>query len=329
MTPCIEIAGIRLCLSDQRFLTALQATELQRLRPFLSRCSPPASRGKTFFFETVPLADTAGPRFPAIDATLAKRSGDCFFHQNSPRFKRSLDLFREFYLPSYLARYGMKRWDTTRLLMSPNALIAYDQPAKRGVLLYRAFTSRELCEDDCILNLLRTIYITIFTHSREGIMLHASCVETGGRGYVFVGSGSSGKSTVARLIHPERVFSDDCAVIRKNAKGYCIFPNPWWNAGQEPVLRVHSKPVRLKAIFFIKKSRKTAIKRLKYKEAMAVLIYSDHLFQQWGGYNSKPGVTNFYLFAQELLAAVPAFELSVKKDGKFKDEFRDLMKEHS
>jgi hypothetical protein len=64
---------------------------------------------------------------------------------------------------------------------------------------------------------------------------------------------------------------------------------------------------------------------LPYKEALAHLVYCDWDFQQKRCLDNAEGIKSFYLFAQKLLTAVPAFELQVKKGGRFADEFAALL----
>jgi hypothetical protein len=127
---------------------------------------------------------------------------------------------------------------------------------------------------------------------------------------------------------PWRILSDETAVIRKGENGYELFANPWWNLNDGIDIKVSQRPAILKAIFFIRKARKTRLKKMNYNKAFLSLIFGDSPFQQAACIDNKSGIRSFYLLASELVKEMPVFELFVKKDRYFKDRFQELLSSH-
>lgn len=83
----------------------------------------------------------------------------------------------------------------------------------------------------------------------DGLILHASSIKYRGYGYAFVGNSGSGKSTIVKMLRPEKVFSDDMTAIRKTGASYKIFPTPWWNQRKNIYIKNFPRPAVLKALF--------------------------------------------------------------------------------
>jgi hypothetical protein len=152
----------------------------------------------------------------------------------------------------------------------------------------------------------------------SGVCLHASSVEENGSGYVFVGRSGAGKSTTARMGKFDRILSDDITLIRKMGRLYSVFSNPWWNIGADINIKRSQVPVPLKAIFFIKKAKRTRMRKTTFRESLAGLMFSDGVLRK--GLESKKK----YLFFLGLLRDIPTFELGIKKGPGFEREFRSL-----
>ena len=107
-----------------------------------------------------------------------------------------------------------------------------------------------------------------------------------------------------------------------------MFSNPWWNIDADVKMRDVDRPSDLKAAFFIKKSSRTGMKRLAYKEALKRLLYGDIPFHQIVGIDNKTAIRNFYVFSQSFVKEVPIFELKIKKGKAFKEQFYRLVARH-
>lgn len=84
----------------------------------------------------------------------------------------------------------------------------------------------------------------------HGALLHSSCVDDNGRGYLFVGQSGSGKSTMANLWngrHGVRVLNDDRVIISETAAGLVAYGTPWCGTAKLAV----NACVPISKIFFV------------------------------------------------------------------------------
>lgn len=139
----------------------------------------------------------------------------------------------------------------------------------------------------------------------RSLSFHASSLEKNRKAYLFIGKGGSGKTTVCRLSKKARVLHDDSSVVRKNHRGYYLFP------GFDIERKVLPGPGRLKAIFFIKKASVNKLQRLSLKESFKeslkhcrTLGRSDDMIQ-------------CYNDLLDLFKKVPSYRLNFRKDPSF------------
>ncbi len=331
MTLNLCIAGISISIKGRGFSGRLSPSEKKLLEPFKVKRSA-KTKFITVHAQRIPSL-AAAKTSPSI-LKLAQFMRDRFFHKDEIFFKAPFEDFVKNILTPYLKGNTSRQKKIATLLnnhrSSPNTILFQQH----------AFLCRNN-NDDCYelvqrktnplsrehflwmhnLSALKLLFRIVLNTGKNGALLHASSVEQDGAGYVFVGPGNSGKSTITRMLKPDRILSDDMTVIKKTNGGYEIFANPWWNAYGQKRPSQPAKPVPLKALFFIKKAQKTCLKKLDYKNALSALIYGDRHFQQSAFVDNKEGIKAFYLFAQELLTNVPAYHLCVKKSKNFRIEF--------
>ena len=104
--------------------------------------------------------------------------------------------------------------------------------------------------------------------------MHASVIENGGKGYLFLGKSGTGKSTHSSLwlkyIEGSELMNDDNPVLRVDADGVTrVYGSPW--SGKTPCYRNVSAPVG--AIVRIRQAKHNTIKRQNALEAYAS-VYS-------------------------------------------------------
>ena len=340
----IEIAGIPIILKGENFLRLFRPAETHLIRPFLKKYKPGDShKNKEFIFNLTTVTKDP-PRFLKIDPELIRKIKSCFPGNSEKNPGRPyLNFFFKRYLPFYLdtnaenrkkiTRLFKEEYDYNKIMMAKYAFVIFDGKNKRGDLVYNYNYVRCLREyrliaqtAPCSLNSLRLLFKAMLNHQKDGIMLHASSAERDGLGYAFVGQSGAGKSTVAKMLgRTHRILSDETTIMRKTGNSYKIFSNPWWNADNHTTINNSQKPAQLKAVFFIKKSDRTGIRKLDCKESLARLIYGDSPFKYFDFIDNKSGIRNFYLFARNLLKDIPSFELNIKKGKDFKEEFNVMI----
>jgi hypothetical protein len=142
-----------------------------------------------------------------------------------------------------------------------------------------------------------------------GVMLHAAAVVQADGARVFCGPSESGKTTVARLAGERPVLSDESVVLRPTAGGYRAWATPFFGeAGPVPTQSSGDAP--LAAIFFLRKSRAFAHRRVPRREAV------QRAFSQVFLPKGIPAVAEAILANLDAItAAVPCFELEFAARG--------------
>lgn len=329
----VTIANFTLNIKGAHFLNALTDWEHEHLRPFMDYALLcPGDKRKVFHADVLMFEENKDPRLAPekrelIVAKIKSHISSC----PDQRLKANLLNFMKKGLFSYSpARFAelflgtdFRRSDYS-LSVSKDLVILFKHKSRQfQVYLKRHASPSPLWVSN--LQVLKQIYRMVFAVTRSGIVLHASSMEDDHRkGFVFIGPSGSGKSTVISLLKPERILSDDTTVIRKSGGAYHMYANPWWNMDKKVNILSPQKPVVLRALFFIQKAKRVALRRMSYKESLATLLYRDRNLCL----NSFPEDTNnilrFYFFSQGLMNKVPAFDLKIKKGPAFKRTFSIL-----
>lgn len=330
----IDIADVRLLIKRGRdFINALNPVEKKLLAPFIVRISSGRKNGNAVTVNARYI-DSSNPlvRY-RVESNLLELIKSYFYKYDSD-FDKVFNNYLKGILVPYLSENASNQERLKALLKdgrNGNKIIIrngsfgiYDSRKKCYELLYRKMIYLPgLCTNNIMH--IKSLFRMILNSKKDGAIFHAASIGHGGNGYIFLGPGNSGKSTVVKMLAPDRILSDDAAVIRRVRNTYNIYPNPWWNGRGKISIADPLLPVPLKAIFFIRKSKKTVIKRLSYKEALSTLIYGDASFQQAAFFDNKEGIKDFYLFAQRLMSEIPAFKLQIKKSPRFKESFYKLV----
>lgn len=139
----------------------------------------------------------------------------------------------------------------------------------------------------------------------DGLVLHASAVELGGRGYLFSAPSRTGKSTHTRLWcreYPDaKVFNDDKPALRRLDGKWYAYGTPWSGKDHQNI----NLKTPLAGICFLKQGAENSIRRLTPPEAVTKLIHqSMHFFV-------KESETDLMLKQVErLVREIPIFEMS-------------------
>nr|NJM04205.1 hypothetical protein [Desulfobacula sp.] len=98
---------------------------------------------------------------------------------------------------------------------------------------------------------------------RQGCIIHSLGIILDGKGYLFVGHSSAGKSTMAGMMKKDsEILCDDRNIIRKIDNCFQLFGT--WSHGDVPDVSSNSAP--LKAIFFLEQSKCNALDKINDKK---------------------------------------------------------------
>lgn len=146
-----------------------------------------------------------------------------------------------------------------------------------------------------------------FSHhllSFEGLVLHASAVELGGRAYLFSGPSGVGKSTHTRLwreVFPAaRLLNDDKPALRLRDGRFTVYGTPWSGKGEN-----RNASALLAGICFLSRGERNEIRRLNHKEATVAL-----LSQTMRVFGTAVRLDKMLSLVAHLVEGTPVFELS-------------------
>lgn len=145
--------------------------------------------------------------------------------------------------------------------------------------------------------------------SFDVVLMHGSCVATDGEGYLFAAKSGTGKSTHARLWREllgdrATMINDDKPLVRVTKDETRIFGTPW--DGKHHLSTNTSVP--LKAICFLERGEKNAIRRITAAEAYPVLL------QQIYRPNDGAAMKKTLALADRLIASVDLWRLTCNTD---------------
>jgi hypothetical protein len=326
----VEIAGIPLSIKGGDFHRSLNHIERKLIRPFVVQ----KRRDQERHFQDVTVRNIEyfdSVRSCKWDPRLDRLIRHYFYYKEHEEVRRFFKRSSTETMLAYLNSPGANRRMLEGLLKDGregNNIVFH----KSGFVIYRhdrqsyevMLKERDRsCKATYAYYLapLRPLFRMVLNSRPDSLLLHASSIEQGGNGYAFLGRSGSGKSTVVAMLEPDKVLSDDTAIIRRVNGQYQTYPNPWWNNDKgmkefDPV-----SPSPLKALFFIAHSKKTRVRRLNYKKALFKLLSDDGFFQQIDFFDNKHGLRAFCVAAQELLAHIPAFQLDIQRGPEFKKQF--------
>jgi hypothetical protein len=148
--------------------------------------------------------------------------------------------------------------------------------------------------------------------SIQGVLLHAAAVVKGGEAYLFFAPANGGKSTVVQLSKKYQVLGDDIIALRKIKRGFFAFSTPW-KQGEFISLKPSSK-VRIKAVFFLKKSNQVYFRPVKPEEALVrTLSKQIHFFL----HTQRQLVKKIFFTAAGFFKTIPAYEMHFNQDDDF------------
>lgn len=142
---------------------------------------------------------------------------------------------------------------------------------------------------------------------RDTLLIHASAVESDGRGYLFLGKSGTGKSTHSRLwlrhIAGTHLLNDDNPVVRIADGQFRVYGTPW--SGKTPCYLDRSLPVG--AIIRLHQAPDNHIRKLNTIRAYASLLPSCS-YMKW-----NPAMAEAVHSTVSLIAgSVPVFDLDCR-----------------
>jgi len=146
----------------------------------------------------------------------------------------------------------------------------------------------------------------------QGLLLHGAGIVRNNGAYLFLAVSGGGKSTVARISRRYRALSDDIVAVRKIKGKFLAFATPWKQGACACLKSRDSAPV--KAVFFLKKSRKASFRPLRPEKALSRILSTQLHFLF---YTERPLVDKLFVTCADLMRSIPAYEMEFRKDKDF------------
>jgi hypothetical protein len=148
----------------------------------------------------------------------------------------------------------------------------------------------------------------------RGLMMHACGIDDSGRGYLFAGNSTHGKTTMARLWKDQAtILNDDRIVLRWREGRFWMYGTPWHGeyAG------ISAGGVPLEKVFFLRHAGDNQARRVEGVTASLML-----LTRCFPPFWDADGMSFTLDFVAQLVEAVPCYELGFLPDRSAVDYVR-------
>jgi hypothetical protein len=210
----------------------------------------------------------------------------------------------------YLYRSGAHRVLATRTTWAdPNALAVLESGYGRGDIFVQAFEDNEPHSYRPLAYPLGLVLIINLLAQGRGLLLHACGVDDGGRGYLYLGTGGSGKTTTGKLWAARdtvRVLGDDRIILRERAGRFWIHGTPWPGQGG----MVDPGCVALERVFLLRHGHGNRAVQLSRSAATARVLANG-----FAAYWDDSGMAYTLELLDRLTQTVPCHELHFVPDA--------------
>lgn len=158
-------------------------------------------------------------------------------------------------------------------------------------------------------NFLRVVYAHLGLE-RNAVLVHASGMVKGGRGYVFFGPSGSGKTTTARLSNGHTILSDDMVLLRRENGAVRAYGVPF--RGELPETSRSNVNVELAGLFCLRQAERHFVAPLERSKALAKLVSCVPFVM-----TSPEMSQRVVALCDEVVAHVPTQELHFRRDSEF------------
>ncbi|MDI6688093.1 MAG: hypothetical protein QME06_07740 [Desulfobacterales bacterium] len=150
----------------------------------------------------------------------------------------------------------------------------------------------------------------------RGLMVHACGIDDDGRGYLFAGNSTHGKSTMAQIWKDQAlVLNDDRIVLRHRDGRFWMYGTPWHG----DYTSVSPQGVPLHKIFFLHHGEKNSAVPRRSAEAVSILL-TRAFPPLW----DKKGMDYTLGLLDRMASKLPCFELDFLPDKRIIDFVRNV-----
>ena len=220
-------------------------------------------------------------------------------------------------LYSSLGKYILRN-DSMESGLLPETIIILEPDIKSGNIYIRNNTqNRDIFPDPLGYPLNQILMIILLSSLRKGILLHASSIDDGKRGHLFLGNSTHGKSTIAKLWSENgaTVLNDDRIIVREKNGQFWMYGTPWHGDFRE----VSPKGMPIRKVFFLKHGKENSAVPKKGAEAVSMLL-TRAFPPLW----DQKGMDYTLSLLDRMASKLPCYELHFLPDKKIIDFARNI-----
>ena len=199
----------------------------------------------------------------------------------------------------------------------PDKLVVLEPDFKSGDIYFRNNEFNQNLLYDPLGYPLNQILMIILLSLRKGVLLHACGINDSGRGYLFVGNSTHGKSTMAKLWSENHttILNDDRIIVREKDGELWMYGTPWHGDFKE----VSPNGLPIRKIFFLRHSEKNSAIPRKGAEAVSMLL-TRSFPPLW----NQKGMDYTLSLLDRMTSKLPCYELHFLPDKKIIDFVRNI-----
>lgn len=199
----------------------------------------------------------------------------------------------------------------------PETLIMFARDLQGGDIFLRDPDYNESLYTDLFGHPVNQILLILLLSSRKGIVVHACGIEDDGRGYLFAGNSTNGKSTLAKLWHDRgaTVLNDDRIIIRERDGVFWMYGTPWHGTFEV----TSQKALPVDKIFLLRHGKENLLIPKTGSEAISML-----LTRSFPTFWDRAGMEQALGLMDRMTGALPCYELHFLPDGEVIDFIRGL-----
>ncbi|MBN1492837.1 MAG: hypothetical protein JW938_01670 [Candidatus Omnitrophica bacterium] len=226
---------------------------------------------------------------------------------------------------------GVKTEDAT--VVSSGAVLSFFCKQQRCGFMFRLIIGEADPLEIKVQHLVRVqalyeIFRTSLMAARKGVIMHAASCAREGAGYVFLGKGGDGKSTIVKTLKKYRGLSDDLSIIVTDEQGgFSAVATPWWNEYKQGSMSADmvSRSFPIKYIFFLEKSDVLKATPIDVRDALSRFLFYDQPLQLMAMNADRESNSFYFNMLADIATGIPSYELKFPLKADLSDDFNDLV----
>lgn len=191
--------------------------------------------------------------------------------------------------------------------LRPHKFVVLEPNLRRGDIYYTGKRLHRNISRDPLKYPLNQILTLILLSRARGALFHACGIIDRGRGYLFTGNSTHGKSTIARLWKNAgaEILNDDRIIVKKERGQFRMYGTPWHGDFPDTSL----SDAAIESVFFLHHGPENRVVRRRGAEAISMMIT-----RSFPPYWDSDGMERTLAFLEEMEGALACYDLYFRPD---------------